>query len=152
MAGNLPVVLEKEDIPDPLIREARDQEAFAETRRRTYVGRLDYFETLDRHAAGDGAPLVLLGDSGSGKSALLSNWIDHWREAHPNDFIFPHDISSTPGGTGHWQLMTRLIAEIKRWSGDSDEAPHSHNDLLRNFTLWLAKARLKAEHNGMRFI
>jgi tetratricopeptide (TPR) repeat protein len=151
MAGNLPVVLEKEDIPDPLIREARDQEAFAETRRRTYIGRLDYFEILDRHAAGDGAPLVLLGDSGSGKSALLANWLYHWRGAHPNDFIFQHYIGSTPGGAEHWRLMTRLTAEIKRWCG-ADEAPRSHDDLLRDFPLWLAKARLKAEHDGVRFI
>jgi len=141
-----------EDIPDPLTREARDHEAFAETRRRTYIGRPEYFETLDRHAAGECAPLVLLGDSGSGKSALLANWLDHWREAHPNDFIFQHYIGGTPGGAEHWQLMIRLIAEIKRWSGDSDEAPRSHNDLLRDFPLWLAKARLKAEHNGRRFI
>jgi len=148
MAAQFPI----EDIPDPLTREASDHETFAETRRRTYIGRPDYFETLDRHAAGDGAPLVLLGDSGSGKSALLANWLDHWREAHPSDFIFQHYIGGPPGGAGHWQLMTRLIAEIKRWSGDSDEAPRSHSDLLRDFPLWLAKARLKAERNGMRFI
>jgi tetratricopeptide (TPR) repeat protein len=141
-----------EDIRDPLTRETRDHEAFAETRRRTYIGRPGYFETLDRHAAGDGAPLVLLGDSGSGKSALLANWLDHWREVHPNDFIFQHYIGATPGGAGHWQLMTRLIAEIKRWTGDSDEMPRSRSGLLRDFPLWLAKARLKAEHNGVRFI
>src|SRR5579863_8507057 len=141
-----------EDIPDPLTREARDHEAFAETRRRTYIGRPGYFETLDRHVAGDGAPLVVLGDSGSGKSALLANWLGHWREAHPNDFIFQHYIGGTPGGAEHWQLMTRLIAEIKRWCGDSDEAPRSHDNLLRDFPLWVAKARFKAEHNGVRVI
>src|SRR5271166_1437146 len=134
-----------EDIPDPLTRETRDHEAFAETRRRTYIGRPDYFVALDRQAAGDGAPLVLLGDSGSGKSALLANWLDHWRRDHPGDFIFQHYIGGTPAGAGHWPLMTQLIAEIKRWSGDSDEAPGSPDDLLRDFPLWLAKARLHAE-------
>ncbi|HEX8895498.1 MAG TPA: hypothetical protein VF783_19375 [Terriglobales bacterium] len=67
MAGNLPVV-RIEELPDPLTREVGDHEPFAETRRRS-----DYFETLDRHVAGDGAPLLLLGDSGSTKSALLAN-------------------------------------------------------------------------------
>ena len=47
--------------------------------------------------------------------------------------------------------MTRLTAEIKRWCG-ADEAPRSHDDLLPDFPLWLAKARLKAEHDGVRFI
>jgi nephrocystin-3 len=141
-----------ENIPDPLTREARDHEALAEARRRTYIGRPDYFERLDRHAAGDGAPLVVLGDSGSGKSALLANWLDHWRRAHPGDFIFQHYIGGTRDSAEHWRLMARLIVEIKRWSGDPDEQPRSHDDLLRDFPVWLAKARLKAERDGVRFI
>jgi hypothetical protein len=40
----------KEDVPDPLTREAQDHEAFAEIRRRTYIGRAEYVEALDRHA------------------------------------------------------------------------------------------------------
>jgi nephrocystin-3 len=132
--------------------EARDHETFAEARRRTYIGRTEYFEALDLLAAGDGEPLVLLGDSGSGKSALLANWLAHWRATHPNDFIFQHYIGGTPGGAGHWQLMTRLIGEIKHWSGDSDQLPRSPDVLLRDFPLWLAKARLKAERDGVRLI
>ncbi len=160
-----------ESIPDPLTREARDHEAFAETRRRTYIGRHDYFEALDRHAAGDASPsppseggegrgevgvrdtpLVLLGDSGSGKSALLANWLEHWHKSHPRDFIFQHYIGGTPDSAEHWRLMTRLIAEIKRWSGDPEELPKSHDDLLRTFPVWLVKARIKAERDGVRCI
>ena len=111
-----------EEIPDPLTREARDHEAFAEIRRRTYIGRPDYFARLDRHAAGDGGPLVLLGDSGSGKSALVANWLEHWRGEHPKDFLFQHYIGGTPDSADHWRLMARLIAEIKRWTDDPEES------------------------------
>ncbi|MEI8189289.1 MAG: DUF4062 domain-containing protein, partial [candidate division NC10 bacterium] len=142
----------KESIPDPLTREARDHEAFAETRRRTYIGRPDYFEALDRHAAGDGGPLVLLGDSGGGKSALLANWIAHWRQGHPQDIIVQHYIGGTPDSADHWRLMARLIAEIKRWSGDPEELPGAHDDLLKTFPVWLAKACLKAQRDGVRVI
>jgi nephrocystin-3 len=141
-----------EEIPDPHTREARDHEAFAETRRRTYIGRPDYFARLDRHATGDGGPLVLVGDSGSGKSALVANWLQHWREAHPGDFLFQHYIGGTPDSADHWRLMSRLVAEIKRWSNDPEDVPRSHDDLLRDFPLWLAKARIKAEHDGVRCI
>jgi nephrocystin-3 len=141
-----------ENIPDALTREARDHEAFAETRRRTYIGRPDYFVALDRHAAGDDAPLVLLGDSGSGKSALLANWLAHWHRAHPKHFIFQHYIGGTPDSAEHWRLMTRLIAEIKRWTDDPEELPKSHDDLLKTFPVWLAKARIKAERDGVRCI
>ena len=141
-----------EQIPDAITREARDHEAFAETRRRTYIARPDYFEALDRHAAGDGAPLVLLGDSGSGKSALLANWLAHWHTAHPKDFIFQHYIGGTPDSAEHWRLMIRLIAEIKRWSDDPEELPRTHDDLLKTFPVWLAKARIKTERDGVRCI
>jgi len=141
-----------EDIPDLRTREARDHEAFAETRRRDYIARQEHFATLDAVAADDDAPLVVLGEPGSGKSALLANWVDRWRSAHPHDFIFQHYCGGSPDGTDHWQLMTRLVAEIKHWSGDPDQAPRSNGGLLREFPFWLAKARLKAERDGVRVI
>lgn len=141
-----------EDVPDPLTREANDHEAFAETRRRTYIGRTEYFEALDQHAAADGGPLVLLGDSGSGKSALLANWIEHWRKDHPKDLIVQHYIGGTLDSADHWRLMTRLTSEIRRWTDDPDDLPRSHDDILKTFGVWLAKARIKAEHDGVRCI
>ncbi|MCX5769214.1 MAG: DUF4062 domain-containing protein, partial [Candidatus Hydrogenedentes bacterium] len=141
-----------ESVPDPLTREARDHEAFAEIRRRTYIGRICYFQALDRHACGDGGPLVLLGDSGGGKSALLANWLARWRIEHPQDFIVQHYIGGTPDSADHGRLMSRLIAEIKRWTGDPEELPTSHDDLLKTFPVWLAKARIKAERDGVRCI
>jgi nephrocystin-3 len=141
-----------EDLPDSLTREARDHEAFAETRRRTYIGRPEYYDRLDRHAKSNGGPLVLVGESGSGKSALTANWIEHWRKAHPDDFIFQHYIGGTPDSADHWRLMARLVSEIKRWSNDAEDVPRGRDDLLRDFPLWLAKARNKAEHDGVRCI
>jgi len=142
----------KENIPDPLTREAQDHEAFAEIRRRTYIGRTDYFEALDRHAAGEGGPLLLLGDSGSGKSALLANWLAHWHHDHPQDFIIQHYIGGTADSADHWQLMIRLMAEIKHWSGDTEEPPAKHDGILKSFPFWLAKARARAAHEGVRFV
>jgi tetratricopeptide (TPR) repeat protein len=141
-----------EAVPDDLTREAQDHEAFAEIRRRTYIGRAEYFEALDRHAAGEGGPLLLLGESGSGKSALLANWLPRWRKEHPKDFIFQHYIGGTADSADHWRVMTRLMAEIKRWSDDPEPLPTKHEDILKDFGLWLAKARARAEHEGVRFI
>ena len=142
----------KEEVPDALTREAQGHEAFAEIRRRTYIGRPDYFATLDQHAAGSGGPLVLVGDSGGGKSALLANWIARWRVAHSRDFIFQHYIGGTADSADHWRLMTRLLAEIKRWTDDPEVVPTKHEDMLRDCSLWLNKARMKAQRDGVRFI
>ncbi|MFC1634821.1 tetratricopeptide repeat protein [Planctomycetota bacterium] len=142
----------EEEIPDSLVREAHSHEYFAEIRRRTYIGRDDYFKTLDHHIDSDGGPLVVLGDSGSGKTALLANWLAYWRKEHPGDFIFQHYIGNTPDSADHWQLMRRLVTEIKQWSDDPDELPTSHDDILRDFRLWLSKARLKAQRDSVRCI
>nr|WP_281719832.1 tetratricopeptide repeat protein [Nitrosomonas nitrosa] len=142
----------EQTVPDVLTREARDHEAFAEVLRRTYIARPDYFTQLDQQAMGDGGPLVLLGESGSGKSALLANWVMHWRTTHPQDLIVQHYIGSTPDSTDHWKLIQRLIAEIKRWADDLDEIPSSHDDLYKTFPVWLAKARSKAERDHARCI
>lgn len=142
----------QDDVPDALVREARSHESFAEIRRRTYIGRADHFRTLDHHIDNQSGPLVLLGDSGSGKSALLANWVVHWRKKHPKDFIFQHYIGGTPDSADHWQLIKRLMAEIKKWSDDPTELPTSHDDIARDFRLWLAKARLKAQHDCVRCI
>ncbi len=142
----------EEEVPDALTREAQSHEAFAEIRRRTYIGRPEYFEALDRSAACEGGPLVLLGESGSGKSALLANWLAHWRKNHSTDFIVQHYIGGTADSADHWRLMTRVMAEIKRWSGDSEALPTKHDDILKDFPLWLAKARARAAYEGVRFI
>ena len=142
----------EEQVPDSLIRQQQEHEAFAEIRRRTYIPRSDYYDTLNRHAQSDTGPLVVLGDSGSGKSALLANWIYNWRNTHPEDYVFQHYIGGTADSADHWKLMTRLMAEIKRWTDDPEEIPTNHDDLLRDFAVWLAKAKSFAAHKGVRFI
>lgn len=152
LAAAIEAQFPKEDVPDALTRDALDHETFAESRRRTYIGRVEYLEALDRHAAGDGGPLLLLGDSGSGKSALLANWLAHWRQDHPADVIVQHYIGGTADSADHWRLMTRVMAEIKRWSRDPDALPTEHDDIRRDFPLWLVKAKARAAHEGVRFI
>ena len=70
--------------PDPLDREAAEHEIFAQSRAQVYIGRQTYFDQLDAHARSEGQPLVVLGESGSGKSALLANWAMRYRKEHPD--------------------------------------------------------------------
>jgi tetratricopeptide (TPR) repeat protein len=141
-----------DEIPDPLTREARDHEAFAEIRRLTYVGQEKYFQALHNYCNGNGNPLTVTGEPGSGKSALLANWIADRRRVYPEDYIFQYYIGGTQDSSDHWKLMRRLINEIKRWTEDPEETPHTHDEIFRDFPLWLAKAQKRAELKGVRFI
>jgi len=84
-----------DQVPDPLDREAMDQEAFAQSRASIYIGRQSYYDRLDEHARSDGPPLVVVGESGSGKSALLSNWSLRYRDAHRDRPLLMHFIGAT---------------------------------------------------------
>jgi hypothetical protein len=96
--------------PDPLDREAMDHEAFAQSRARVYIGRDEYFQRLEAHASGAGdKALVVLGESGSGKSALLANWALRHRAAHPDDFLLLHFIGGTPDSADLAAMLRRIM-------------------------------------------
>jgi len=110
-------------IPDPLDRAAADHEAYAASRRRVYIGRPEYIERLDAHASGDGPPLVVLGESGGGKSALMANWAHRWREQHPETPVIVHFIGAAPESADWMVMLRRLLGEFQRCSGIQIETP-----------------------------
>ncbi len=131
--------------PDPLDREALDHEAYAQSRRRVYIGRPEYFARLDAHADGTGdQPLVILGESGSGKSALLANWVEHYRQAHPDVLIFQHYIGATPYSADWAAMLRRLMGEFKRHYNIQQDVPHKPDALRSAFSNWLYMAATKS--------
>ena len=124
--------------PDPLTRETLDHAAYARSRKRAYIGRPEYFARLDSHAAGTGdLPLVILGESGSGKSALLTNWAARYRKANSEVFILEHYIGSTPASADWAAMLRRIMGEFKEHLGLSLDIP-DHPDALRSaFPNWL---------------
>jgi nephrocystin-3 len=118
--------------PDPLDREAMDHEAYAQSRERVYIGRQEYFDRLDAHAAGnDTQPLVVLGESGSGKSALLANWVAHYRQAHPDAVVIQHYTGATPYSADWAAMLRRFMGEFKRRLGIHQDIP-DQPDALRS--------------------
>jgi tetratricopeptide (TPR) repeat protein len=118
---------------DPLDRIAFDHEAYAASRRAVYIGRQTCIDRLDAHAAGDGLPLVVLGESGSGKSALLANWSHNWSEQHPETPVLVHFIGAAPD-SGNWMAMLgRLLGEFQRKCGIQIEIPDQPDALRAAF-------------------
>jgi nephrocystin-3 len=152
-------------VPDVWMREERDHEAYARSRRTEfYVGRDAYFDRLDTFARGGaaGCGMSVLGESGGGKSALLSNWVARWREANPDDFIFQHYIGSSPMSASHMALMRRLMVSIVRWCGD-EEAPGSRSleeekipaqaeEIVKLFPEYLDRLAVLAKQKGVRAV
>ena len=127
----------EEEVPDPLDREAAEHEAFAESRRRVYIGRKEYFDRLDEHVKGESPPLVIIGDSGSGKSALLANWALQYRGKHPDEILIMHFIGSSPQSTNWMAMLRRIMGEFKRMFNIQDDIPDQAEALRESFANWL---------------
>ena len=130
--------------PDPLDRDALEHEAYAHNRRRVYIGRHEYFDRLDTHVAGDGdRPLVILGESGSGKSALLANWATRYRQTHSDVLLIEHYIGATRA-SGDWAALTRrIMGEFKRRFDMPQEIPEGTDALRQAFPNWLHMASVR---------
>jgi tetratricopeptide (TPR) repeat protein len=126
--------------PDPLDREAAEHEIFAHSRAQVHIGRQAYFDRLDAHARSKGEPLVILGESGSGKSALLANWAIRYRKEHPDELVLMHFIGATPGSTDWAAMLRRILGEIKRKCDIREEIPDKPEALRGAFANWLNMA------------
>lgn len=128
--------------PDVLDQEASRHEAYARSRRLAFVGREDLLRRLTEHCTLPGKPLVITGESGCGKSALLAEWTVRWRADHPDDLTIQHYIGSTPDSADWRGLVRRILGELKRAFNISDEIPPMQpDDPLRSaLSEWTAKA------------
>ncbi|MEK6258847.1 MAG: tetratricopeptide repeat protein [Planctomycetota bacterium] len=131
--------------PSPLQRERMDHDAFARSRAGVYIGRQEYFDRLDAHIASDAPPLVVLGESGIGKSALLANWfLDRFppstTDPQPSTpFALLHFIGASPDSANATGLLRRIMLELKEQFDLPDEVPAQADKIREEFPNWLTK-------------
>ena len=131
-----------------LVRERLGHQAYAETRRRAYIDHDPTLRRLDEYVLeGDGTvgdrtlPLVVSGDSGAGKSALLARWSHLFRGRSPGAFVIEHYTGATPSSVDPVAFMRRVMAEIRdRYQLDED-LPILPDQIVAEFPLWLAHVR-----------
>eukprot|EP01105_Mastigella_eilhardi_P019218 TRINITY_DN450_c0_g1_i3.p1 TRINITY_DN450_c0_g1~~TRINITY_DN450_c0_g1_i3.p1 ORF type:complete len:1376 (-),score=324.64 TRINITY_DN450_c0_g1_i3:50-4144(-) len=103
--------------PSPLARERLAHDAFARSRGNIYVGGENYVFQLNCFIATQQnlphpQPIVVLGDSGMGKSSLLSHYARRFEEEHRDIFVLEHYIGCSGLSTDLGKMITRIINEI----------------------------------------
>jgi hypothetical protein len=98
--------------PGVVDRTAAEHEAFARSRAQFYIGANKYFPRLDDVVAHGPALIVIEGESGSGKTALMANWALKYRLEHPDDLLIPHFIDSSPESTDWSGMLRRIMGEL----------------------------------------
>ena len=130
-----------EAAPTPLEQERRVHDTYALTRRRAYIPRKENIDILDSYASLDEQPLIVTGESGSGKSSLVSYWEHDYKKRHPSSFIITHFVGAGSAGNGHIGIIQRIMDEIKERYKLSDDIPTSPESIEKEFSNWLAKVQ-----------
>ncbi len=126
--------------PTPLEQQSLNHQAFAHSRTKIYIKRPADFQRLEKHAENESTPLVVLGKSGSGKSALLSNWVLDYQEQHPEDLVIYYFIGSSADTTNYVEMLRYVMARLKAHYHIDEELPTEPKQLVEKFPFWLASA------------
>ena len=132
----------EDQTPDLLAQERMAHEARAKNKlfacidRPAHLAALNAFATSAEH---NGKGLVVTGESGGGKTALLAAWVRDWAKNHPEDFLFQHYFGATPDSAAPEGFLRRLLGELKSRFGIADDIPIDPEKLRDALTLWLAQ-------------
>lgn len=116
----------------PLDRERSAQRAYINSRHSCFFPRPLYSRIIDTFACSNKQHLVLTGESGVGKSALLANWIKK-NEDNPNFNLAYHFVGNSFSGNGYENILRHLCDEIydlyavdKKEGQDEDIVQEAH--------------------------
>ncbi len=129
--------------PDTLTPQQRvdfEHDAFANSRQRVYIKRDADFERLSQHAKSDDVPLVIWGESGSGKTALLANWGAEYQKNHADELVIWHFCGSSANSTNIIELLRRIMLNLKSFFEWEEDLPSTPETIKDQFGQWLAKA------------
>ncbi len=129
---------------DWFAEENASMEAFVEDRTERYVvgSRQPLVDEMTAHAEGVGEPslLVVTGEPGSGKSALLGRFYRDYVMTHPDEIVIPHFVGASQGSTSIRQTLRRLCHELAQATGVEDEIPEDIKELVQAFLEFLERA------------
>lgn len=140
------------DAPDAFTREQRQHEAYALPRRRFYLGGERYQTTLDESLTSGQQRILIEGQSGAGKSALVANWLERRRQVHPAEHIHEYYLGASADAASPVNLVRHLIERIKRTTGSQEEIPVDPQALFDSLATWLAEASAHAGKEDYRWI
>jgi WD40 repeat protein len=119
------------------------QDAFVRQRARVFVGREAMLARLFIHVAGDSrSTLLVTGDPGSGKSALLANFASEYRSRHSDAVVATHFVGASPDSTSLGSMFAALSEQLGAPESEIAELPVDALRVRRVFQSMLRDAAL----------
>ena len=139
-----------DEVPDDLTLARMRHEAYSQARRGLYIGGEQYFAQLDAALSGEAPqPVLISGEAGLGKSALIASWLQGWRAKHPKTSVILHHLNATAEADDPVQLVRRLGEEAALITGRPYEAAKSKDEILDQLPSILADLSGHAERKGL---
>jgi nephrocystin-3 len=99
----------EQEPPDALEREGRRHADYRRARTGLYLGGETAIDQLERWMADGEQRILITGESGAGKSALIANWLEAHQRSHPQDLVHAHHLGCTNDASAVRPLLGRLI-------------------------------------------
>ncbi len=94
---------------DPLQREAQRHNDYRRARTGLYLGGETAIAQLERWMEAGEQRILITGESGSGKSALIANWLEAHSKSAPQDLVHAHHLGCTNDASAVRPMLGRLI-------------------------------------------
>ena len=135
LAGMILSQLERLESVEAVEAEAKAHEDFGEERCRVFVGRDNQVGGIAKYLqATEAQSLSVIGEPGSGKSALMAKAFAQAKAVHSKAFAAVRFIGATPGSSDGRSLLGSLCRQITRaYGGDESTVPTEYNDLAVEF-------------------
>ncbi|MCI0412649.1 DUF4062 domain-containing protein [bacterium] len=117
-------------------------ELFMAERTRRFIGRLGLLGRMHAFCLEDGDPSILLigGEPGYGKSALMAHFTDEATRAHPDWLIIPHFVGASPDSTNIRKMLHRICTHLSHSIGSNEPVPQEMKELVNRFPELLTTA------------
>jgi tetratricopeptide (TPR) repeat protein len=99
----------EQEPPDALQREGQRHSDYRRSRTGLYLGGDAAIEQLESWIAEGEQRILITGESGAGKSALIANWLETHQRSAPQDLVHAHHLGCTNDASAVRPLLGRLI-------------------------------------------
>jgi tetratricopeptide (TPR) repeat protein len=137
-------------VPDAFERESMRHEAYAAPRRRLYLGGDEYLKALKELLRKNKPRILITGQSGGGKSALLANALVGTPSSRV--YLFEHYLGASSDSADPVALVRRVIEYIRRVTGSAEDIPSDPQALFESFPMWIAIASAHARKARTRWV
>lgn len=143
---------------DALELEAARHASYRADRTGLYLGGEVYITQLQDWISAGEQRILITGDSGAGKSALIANWVAAHESSQPDDVIFCHHLGSSNDASALRPLLARMIDSASRLLVEAEElseplrVPQEWWELVSQVTNTLSRLSVWAIRQQRRWI